>query len=239
MQTSDILVAGAGPVGLAMACELRRHGVGCRIIDPFPEPANQCKAIGVQPPTLEIWENMGIVVDAGLWLHGMRAYVNGKQTAEMVLDLPDVPYGFLALPQYETDRILTAQLNRVGTMIERKTAVTSFEQHGDEVVVMITRPDPDRKKFDAAISSAATARTARCVVDWGCHSMGIVTPNNTSSAMWKYIGIWRTAGPIGSFMWPAAKWTIFWSASRFRARADTGCRCSRHRFDCGTAARRA
>ncbi len=60
MRTTDVLVAGAGPVGLMMACELRRHGVNCRIIDPLPELANQCKAIGIQPRTLEVWEDMGI-----------------------------------------------------------------------------------------------------------------------------------------------------------------------------------
>jgi 2-polyprenyl-6-methoxyphenol hydroxylase-like FAD-dependent oxidoreductase len=54
MQTTDVLVASAGPVGLMMACELRRHGVGCRVIDPLPEAARQCKAIGIQPRTLEI-----------------------------------------------------------------------------------------------------------------------------------------------------------------------------------------
>jgi hypothetical protein len=56
--------------------------VNCLIIDPLPEPANQCKAVGIQPRTLEIWEDMGIAreaIDAGLWLRGMRLYVNGSR----------------------------------------------------------------------------------------------------------------------------------------------------------------
>jgi 2-polyprenyl-6-methoxyphenol hydroxylase-like FAD-dependent oxidoreductase len=143
MRTIDVLVAGGGPVGLMMACELRRHGVSCRIIDPLPEPTNQCKAIGVQPRTLEIWDDMGIVadaIDAGLWLRGMRGYVNGKQTVELFLELPDMPYGFLALPQYETERILTAQLNRFDVVVERKAALKAFHQHDNEVIVEVTRP---------------------------------------------------------------------------------------------------
>ncbi|WP_374224428.1 FAD-dependent monooxygenase [Streptomyces sp. ISL-94] len=33
---TDVLVAGAGPVGLTAAAELRRRGVSCRIIDRLP-----------------------------------------------------------------------------------------------------------------------------------------------------------------------------------------------------------
>lgn len=156
MHTTDVLVAGAGPVGLTMACELRRHGVDCRIIDTLPEPANQCKAIGIQPRTLEIWEDMGIAteaINAGLWLRGMRAYVNGTQTADIVLDLPGAPYGFLALPQYESERILTAHLNRFGTAVERKTTLVSFQQNKEGVIAHL---------------SAAGAEQIRCRYLVGC-----------------------------------------------------------------------
>jgi 2-polyprenyl-6-methoxyphenol hydroxylase-like FAD-dependent oxidoreductase len=127
-----------------MACGLCRHGVNCRIIDALPGPANQCKAIGIQPRTLEVWEDLGIATDAvnaGLWLRGMRGFVNGQQTTELLLDLPDAPYGFLALPQYETERILTMHLNRLGTVIERNAVLKSFRQNEDEVIAEVTIAD--------------------------------------------------------------------------------------------------
>ncbi len=71
---ADVLVVGAGPVGLTMAAELARHGVRCRIVDQLEAPSGYCKAIGVTPRTLEVWEDMGIariMIDAGLWLRGV------------------------------------------------------------------------------------------------------------------------------------------------------------------------
>lgn len=102
----DVLVVGAGPVGLTMAAELARHGVACRIIDRLPAPSGYCKALGVTPRTLEVWEDMGVVrpmIEAGLWLEGARLLVNGAVVREVPAGLPDLPYGHtLGLPQYET-----------------------------------------------------------------------------------------------------------------------------------------
>ena len=56
---ADVLVVGAGPVGLTMAAELARHGVRCRIVDRLAVPLPYCRAIGVTPRTLEVWDDMG------------------------------------------------------------------------------------------------------------------------------------------------------------------------------------
>jgi 2-polyprenyl-6-methoxyphenol hydroxylase-like FAD-dependent oxidoreductase len=62
-----------------MAAELARHGVACRIIDQLTTPLPYCRAIGVTPRTLEVWEDMGIatlMIDAGLWIDRTRRYIN-------------------------------------------------------------------------------------------------------------------------------------------------------------------
>ncbi|NUL04356.1 FAD-dependent monooxygenase [Streptomyces lunaelactis] len=133
---SDVLVAGAGPVGLTAAAELRRRGVACRIVDRLPARLPFAKAVGIQPRTLEIWDRMGLVraaLDAAVPMRGQLIYVNGAEQARLDLVLPpEVPYGFAALPQYETERILEEFLARFGTRIERGTELLSFTQdaHG-------------------------------------------------------------------------------------------------------------
>ncbi|MCM1968255.1 MULTISPECIES: FAD-dependent monooxygenase [unclassified Streptomyces] len=132
--TTDVLVVGAGPVGLSAAAELRRHGVSCRLVDRLPARLPYAKAVGIQPRTLEIWDRMGLartVIEAAVPLRGQLIYVNGTEQARIELMLPpEVPYRFAALPQYETERILEEHLAALGTVIERGTELLSFTQDG-------------------------------------------------------------------------------------------------------------
>src|SRR5947207_1249227 len=56
-----VLVVGAGPTGLMVANELARHGVAPRIIDRGPAPATTSRALVVQPRTLEIFDDIGVI----------------------------------------------------------------------------------------------------------------------------------------------------------------------------------
>src|SRR5438552_15344195 len=137
---TDVLVVGAGPVGLMLACELGRHGVRCQIVDKLTERADACKAIGVQPRTLEIWEAAGVarsMIDAGIWLKGQRLFVNGQETNVSLAYIPDVPYQFLGLPQYETERLLEAHLATFGIAIRRGVELQQFQEETDGIVATL------------------------------------------------------------------------------------------------------
>ena len=134
----EILVVGAGPVGLTMAAELARHGVSCRIIDRLVEPLPYCRAIGVTPRTLEIWDDMGVardMIDAGLWLEGRRLIINGQKLRDERLEFSDLPYAELGLPQYETERLLSRHLNSFGIAVERGVELAALSQGDDQVAV--------------------------------------------------------------------------------------------------------
>jgi 2-polyprenyl-6-methoxyphenol hydroxylase-like FAD-dependent oxidoreductase len=140
---ADVLVVGAGPVGLTVAAELARHGARCRIIDKLAAPSGYCKAIGVTPRTLEVWEDMGVaraMIDAGIWLRGLRTIVAGK-THETLLDFPELPYGNLGIPQYATERVLAEHLALHGVDVERGVELAGLRDDGRGVGVELKGSD--------------------------------------------------------------------------------------------------
>jgi 2-polyprenyl-6-methoxyphenol hydroxylase-like FAD-dependent oxidoreductase len=141
MQSStDVLVVGAGPVGLLLACELQRQGIDHLLIERQREPAYFCKALGVTPRTLEILGDFGVVedaIDAGVWLTGVTIFDNGVERASQDLRTEEFPYGFLALPQYDTERILASCLRRSGGHAQRGSTLVSFVEKADGVEARI------------------------------------------------------------------------------------------------------
>jgi 2-polyprenyl-6-methoxyphenol hydroxylase-like FAD-dependent oxidoreductase len=149
--TSDtqVLIAGAGPIGVTAAIELARRGVACRIVDPLVEPPQYAKAVGVQPRTLEVFEGMGVlrrILDAALLMRGQIVYVNGERVAQLEMTLPhDVPFGFIAIPQYATEAILRDELAQHGVQVQRGARVTGFEQDADGVTATLAADSGEQR----------------------------------------------------------------------------------------------
>src|SRR5438046_1476548 len=78
----EVLIVGAGPVGLAMGCEAVRHGLSCRIIDASAEPSIYSKAQVIHTRTLEILEDMGAIapfLEQGRFLHGVSIFTPDRK----------------------------------------------------------------------------------------------------------------------------------------------------------------
>jgi 2-polyprenyl-6-methoxyphenol hydroxylase-like FAD-dependent oxidoreductase len=138
---TQVLIAGAGPIGMTAAIELARRGIACRIVDPLVQPRQYAKAVGVQPRTLEVFEGMGVlrrILDAAVLMRGQIVYVNGERVTQLDFTLPDdVPFGFIAIPQYATEAILRDELAMHGVRVQRGVGVSGFEQDADGVTTTL------------------------------------------------------------------------------------------------------
>lgn len=102
----DVLVVGAGPVGLFLATALKRDGLDVMLIDRMAERTFFTKALGITPRSLELFDDFGIAqdaVDAGTWLHGVTTFNDGVPGASMDIP-PGLPFGSLSLAQFEVER---------------------------------------------------------------------------------------------------------------------------------------
>jgi len=131
--TAKVLVVGAGPVGLVMACELARRGVPIRVIDALPAPTVESRAILIHARSLEMLERIGVaheIIASGVRTDGQRMHADGKVLADLTFETVDSHYKFsMTTAQTETERILTSRLADLGVMIERGVELISFEQN--------------------------------------------------------------------------------------------------------------
>jgi 2-polyprenyl-6-methoxyphenol hydroxylase-like FAD-dependent oxidoreductase len=57
----SVLIIGAGPTGLTLACDLARRGVECRVVDKDVRLFVGSRAKGLQPRTLEVFDDLGVI----------------------------------------------------------------------------------------------------------------------------------------------------------------------------------
>ena len=150
LKPETVIVNGAGPVGLTMACELARHGVPFRIFDKNAGPAAESRALAIFPRTLEVFSSIGILDDVlaeGQRIDAMSLYNDTKRMARMNFNSIDSPYPYaIALPQSRTERLLQARLEALGGRVERGMEMTGMEQDGGRVRATY-------RTFDAAVQT--------------------------------------------------------------------------------------
>ncbi len=169
--SEQVIVAGAGPTGLTLAIDLARRGVDVRIVDRADAPFQGSRGDGLQPRTLEVFDDLGVidaVLAAGRELPVMRAYFAGafvgeRRMAEPVEPTPDVPYpNAWVLGQSDTEAILRARLAEFGVTVEFGTAVVDFTQDGTGVTVTLQRDGtPETVRASYLVGADGGASTVR------------------------------------------------------------------------------
>jgi 2-polyprenyl-6-methoxyphenol hydroxylase-like FAD-dependent oxidoreductase len=144
-----VLIAGAGPTGLMLACELGRRGIGFRLIEAVPGPQPGSRGKGIQPRTLEIFGDLGIVdhviANGRLAMPALSTGPDGQVTRggaepEELKNRPDIPYTTsLITPEWRIEEALRLRLAELGGAVEFGTSLVSFEQSDESVSAVVVR----------------------------------------------------------------------------------------------------
>lgn len=136
----DVLVVGAGPTGLMLACEALRHGLSVRVVDRAPAPSPLSRAIVLQARTLEILETHGLtpaLVEAGNPLRQVHFTAGGRQVSVSFDHLPTRYAYLLCLPQSATERILHDRLVALGGRVDRGVGLHALRADVDGVTAVL------------------------------------------------------------------------------------------------------
>jgi 2-polyprenyl-6-methoxyphenol hydroxylase-like FAD-dependent oxidoreductase len=137
----DVLIVGAGPVGLFLANECARRGLRFRIIEEHPSQSEHSKALAIFPRTLEIFDMAGVVqpfLEAANRVTSVAVMTHERTLARMRFAPEQSPYSFIAMvPQDVTERLLLADLRGKGGDVEYETKFVSAEQQNDGVSVTL------------------------------------------------------------------------------------------------------
>ncbi|PRY02263.1 FAD-dependent monooxygenase [Allonocardiopsis opalescens] len=137
MISTDVLIVGAGPTGLALAGELAAAGVSCAVLERRTAESNLTRAFAVHARTLEYLDMRGM----GDELAATGAHVPGPRLFGSVnarLSLVKSRYNYLLItPQYQTEALLERWVRGLGVPIVSGAEVTGLDQDGDGVRVRV------------------------------------------------------------------------------------------------------
>jgi 2-polyprenyl-6-methoxyphenol hydroxylase-like FAD-dependent oxidoreductase len=160
----DVLIVGAGPVGLFLANECARRGLRWRLLEAKPGQSVYSKALAVFPRTLEIFDMAGVAapfLEAANRVTSVSVVSHKHVIAQMKFQPEESPYSFVAMvPQDVTEKLLAEELKRRGGTVEYETEFVAAEQ--DEQGVNVTARHKDeiihlRAKFVVGCDGAHSA----------------------------------------------------------------------------------
>ncbi|MFC0107562.1 FAD-dependent monooxygenase [Kibdelosporangium aridum] len=136
--TAPVVIVGAGPVGLLLACELGSAEVPVVIVERLAEPMTESRASQLTTLTAELLHKRGFgeLLDAAA--HEPRAHFGGMGFDLSGLDSPFA--GNWKVPQYKTEAVLAARAEQLGVILLRSHELTEIAEHDDYVVCGIRTP---------------------------------------------------------------------------------------------------
>ncbi|WP_319445837.1 MULTISPECIES: FAD-dependent monooxygenase [unclassified Mycobacterium] len=174
-----VVIAGAGPNGLMLACELALAGVSPVVLDWEPGPTSDPKANGLVGQVIRLLDMRGLYHAFG-GAEGPPAPVYGWMFAGLTANFQDVadnPMYALHLQQPRLVRLLEKRARDLGVDVRWSHEFTGLEQTTDGVTVAVRTPG---RSYEMEARYLVGADGGRSVVR---KSVGIDFPGSTSDSV--------------------------------------------------------
>ena len=142
----EVLVVGAGPVGLAAALSLTAQGVDVRIVDDMPARHATARASAIHARSLELLAPFGVADRIAAYAQPIRQVLffdaDGREVYRRELRALDSQYPAQQnLQQWHAEWIIAEQLQARGVIVEASTRCTGLVQEDEGVVALLDTPD--------------------------------------------------------------------------------------------------
>ncbi|XKK37107.1 FAD-dependent monooxygenase [Nocardiopsis sp. ARC36] len=173
-QRPQVLIVGAGPVGLVLACELLRAGVDVEIISKSKRESPHSRATILWPRILELLDRVGVaaeLVEGGHYFDQMNYYSDKRMIGLVRFDrLRGVGYPFaITIPQWRTEAILESHTVSLGGTIRYDHTFVGGTLSPDGVACDIALPDGrvERREFSWVVGADGYNSTVRETFGFG------------------------------------------------------------------------
>lgn len=180
MAPPSVLIAGAGPTGLAAALFLADRGIRARIVDKAPFPAPHSRALAVNPRTLELLEPTGVtarMLAEGRPAKGVCFHEDGGVLARIEAGQLHPRFGLTVLSQERSEALLTDALRERGIDVERGIRADVLGQDANGVRMVLAGDTNEQAVFDAVYAADGAHSDIR-------KSLGIDFPGSAYPETW-------------------------------------------------------
>ncbi len=140
-EQTEVVVVGAGPVGLAVAVSLAEAGRQVTVVDRQAAGANTSRASVVHPRTLELLERIGVskrLTELGIHVEQFNIADGNRTLVPVRFDgLPTAYPYVLMIPQNLTEQVLLERLTELGGSVHRPYVAAGVRQSTDGAEVTL------------------------------------------------------------------------------------------------------
>ncbi|MGI2036297.1 FAD-dependent monooxygenase [Rhizobium panacihumi] len=146
----EVIIVGAGPIGLATGCALRHHDVDCLILEERTEMREYSRANNLWARPQELLQSIGVrdaLAENAYGIDTINFFVNGVPTTPTAIADVDSPFPTVL---YSSQEVIEGTLARIferrGGRLEHGCKVVDINDDGEGVTVTFTRHDSAEKE---------------------------------------------------------------------------------------------